>query len=48
MNNVADYVNFGHSADNDGDSSGDDNSDNDENDDNDSNKEGGLFWKKRV
>jgi hypothetical protein len=48
MNNVADYVNFGHSADNDGDSSGDDNSDNDENDDNDSNKEGGLFWKREF
>jgi len=48
MNNVADYVNFGHYADNDGDSSGDDSSNNNNNDDNDSNEEGELFWKKGV
>jgi hypothetical protein len=45
MNNVDDYINFGHSADNDRNFSGDHNSDNDDNDDNDSNEEGELFWK---
>ena len=48
MNNVADYINFGHSTDNDRNSSSDHSSDNDDNDDNDSNEEGELFWKREY
>ena len=38
MNNLTDYVNYGHYADNDGDSSGNHNSDSDDNDNDDSNE----------
>jgi hypothetical protein len=48
MNNVADYVNYGHSSDNDGDSNGNHSSNNDNNDDDDSDEEGELFWKKEF
>jgi hypothetical protein len=48
MNNVADYVNYGHSSNNDGDSNGNHGSDNDDNDDNDSDEEGELFWKREF
>jgi hypothetical protein len=48
MNNVADYVNYGHSSNNNGDSNGNHGSDNDDNDDNDSDEEGALFWKREF
>jgi hypothetical protein len=47
MNNVADYVNYGNSFVNDGDSSGNHSSDNDDNDDA-SDEEGELFWKREF
>jgi len=48
INNVADYVNYGHSSNNDGDSSVNHNSDNDDNDDDDSYEEGELFWNREF
>jgi hypothetical protein len=46
LNNVADYVNYGHSPDNDGDCSGNYSSDNDDDDDNDDSDE--LFWEREF
>ena len=48
MNNVVDYFNHGHSADNDGDSSGNHSFNNNDNDDDDSNEEDDLFWKREF
>jgi hypothetical protein len=48
MNNIAGYVNYGHSSDNDGDSNGNHSFDNDDNNDDDSDEEGELFWKREF
>ena len=48
MNNVADYVNYGYSADNDRDSSDNYSLENEDNDNDDSNDKGELFWKRKF
>jgi hypothetical protein len=48
INNIADYVNYGNSSVNDGDSNGNQSSDDDDDDDDASDEEGELFWEREF